>query len=59
MVDKINELIKGTKKEAIYISDFDEIVKYVKENAKPSDIVLTLGAGTVTDIGPMLVEENI
>ena len=59
LVDKINELIKGTKKEAIYISDFNEIVKYVKENAKPSDIVLTLGAGTVTEIGPMLVEENI
>ena len=59
LVDKINELIKGTKKEAIYISDFSEIVKYVKENAKPSDIVLTLGAGTVTEIGPMLVEENI
>ena len=59
LVDQINELIKGTKKEAIYISDFNEIVKYVKENAKPSDIVLTLGAGTVTDIGPMLVEEDI
>ena len=58
LVDQINELIKGTKKEAIYISDFNEIVKYVKKNAKPSDIVLTLGAGTITEIGPMLVEED-
>lgn len=36
--------------------DFNEIVKYVKQNARPDDIVLTLGAGTVTNIGPMLVD---
>ena len=52
LVDKIKQL----GHDAIYISDFDEIVKYIKEHAKPSDIVLTLGAGTVTNIGPMLVE---
>ena len=52
LVNKINEL--GSK--AMYISDFNEIVKYIKENIKPNDIVLTLGAGTVTNIGPMLVE---
>ncbi len=40
---------------AVYISNFDEIVKYVKENAKPNDIVITLGAGTITNVGPMLV----
>ena len=40
------------------LNNNDEIVKYVKENCKPSDIVLTLGAGTVTNIGPMLVDEN-
>ena len=50
--DKINELGKA----AIYISNFNDIVKYVKEHAMPSDIVLTLGAGTVTNIGPMLVD---
>ena len=52
LVDKIKQL----GHDAIYISDFNEIVKYIKEHAKPSDIVLTLGAGTVTNIGPMLVE---
>ena len=51
-MDKIKEL----GHDAIYISDFNEIVKYIKEHAKPSDIVLTLGAGTVTNIGPMLVD---
>ena len=52
LVDKINN--NGYK--AKYISDFNEIVKYIKANAKPNDIVLTLGAGTVTNIGPMLVD---
>ena len=52
LVEKIKEL----GHDAIYISNFNDIVKYIKENAKPTDIVLTLGAGTVTNIGPMLVE---
>lgn len=51
LVNKINEL----GKEAIYIKDFDDVVKYIKSNAKPHDLILTLGAGTVTEIGPMLV----
>ena len=53
MVDKINEL----GKKAIYIPDFEDVVKYIKENAKPKDIVLTLGAGTVTNIGPMILDK--
>ena len=52
LVDKINML----GKHAIYISDFSDIVTFVKENANTGDIVLTLGAGTVTEIGPMLVK---
>ena len=54
LVNKINEL----SQKAIYISDFNQIVSYVKENAKPNDIVLTLGAGTVTKIGPMLCNNS-
>ena len=56
------DLVKKIKElgyDATYISDFDEIVKYVKGHAKPNDIVLTLGAGTVTNIGSMLVEKNV
>ena len=52
LVDKINSLGKNAK----YISDFNECVKYVKNNIEKNDIVITLGAGTVTEIGPMLVD---
>ena len=52
LVDKIKEL----GKEAKYIPDFEECVKYVKNNIEKNDIVVTLGAGTVTEIGPMLID---
>lgn len=52
LVDKINE----NGKKAIYMPDFNEVAKYIKENAKPNDLVLTLGAGTVTNIGPMILD---
>ena len=42
-------------KEANYIPDFKECVSYLKNHVKENDIVLTLGAGTVTEIGPMLI----
>lgn len=52
LVDKINSL----GKKALYIPDFDECVKYIKDNVKENDIVMTLGAGTVTDIGTLLIK---
>ena len=52
LVNKINLV----EPKAIYIKQFEDIVKYVKENAKPNDIVITLGAGSVTKIGNMLVD---
>ena len=52
LVEKINTL----GKEAKYIPDFNECAKYIKNNVEQDDIVITLGAGTVTQIGPMLVD---
>ncbi len=53
--DLVNKII-SLGKNAKYIPDFNECASYVKRNVKNGDIVLTLGAGTVTEIGPMLVE---
>ena len=52
LVDKINSL----NKQALYIPAFDDIVQFLKNNVKENDLVLTLGAGTVTNIGPMLIK---
>ena len=52
LVDKINSLGKNAK----YIPDFDNCVSFLKENVKENDIIMTLGAGTVTNIGPMLTK---
>ena len=51
LVDKIHSLGKQAK----YIPEFDDCVTYLKNNVRENDIVMTLGAGTVTQIGPMLV----
>ena len=50
------EKIKSLGKEALYIPDFEECVKYLKENIKENDVILTQGAGTVTEIGEMLIK---
>ncbi len=45
-------------KEANYIPDFEQCVSYLKNHVKENDIVITLGAGTVTQIGPMLLQKG-
>ncbi|MGN1326515.1 MAG: UDP-N-acetylmuramate--L-alanine ligase [Clostridia bacterium] len=53
LVDLIN--LNRVGKKALYMSDFNEIAKYIRDRVMPNDIVLTIGAGTVTNIGPMIV----
>lgn len=42
---------------AVYIKNFEDIRKYIRDNACEGDVVITMGAGNVCDIGPMLTEE--
>lgn len=56
--DIANRINSSRNASCKYISSFNDIVKYIKENAKPNDVVLTLGAGNVTDIGDMILKEN-
>lgn len=51
LVDKINLL----GKKAVYIQDFDDIAKYIKERACPNDIILTMGAGTIVDVAKKIL----
>ena len=54
IVNKIEKLGKKAK----YIPEFKDIVTELKKNAKKDDIIITLGAGTITNLGPMLVTKN-
>ncbi|MBQ3474969.1 MAG: UDP-N-acetylmuramate--L-alanine ligase [Bacilli bacterium] len=54
--DLVDKLVK-LGKDAIYISDYDEIKKYLKERVKEGDLIITLGAGNVTKVASKLVED--
>ena len=57
--EKLAEEIREKGVDAVYIDDFKEIADYVKKNAHEGDIIYTMGAGDVTEIGAMLTgEEN-
>ena len=49
--------MKELGKDALYIPDFDKAISYIKKNIENNDIIITLGAGTVTNIGPMMLEK--
>ena len=53
-IDLVNK-IKELGKDATYISNFDDIAKYVKERACPNDVILTIGAGTITELGKKIL----
>lgn len=48
--------IRSLGKEAFYISDFNEIVKFVKERACPKDIIVTMGAGNIVDVAKYMLK---
>ena len=54
LIDEINKL----GKKAIHISNHDEVIKYLSDNVKEGDIILTLGAGNVTKIANKIKEMN-
>lgn len=39
------------------LSDYSAIVDYVKKNAQPGDVILTIGAGPIYQVGEMLLTE--
>ena len=51
IVKKLQEM----GKDAIYISDYDEIKKYLGQRVKENDLIITMGAGNVTKIASLLV----
>ena len=54
LVEKLNH----NNVDATYISKFEDIVTYLKENIKPNDIVMTVGAGPVYLVGEDLLKQE-
>ena len=54
LVEKIKE--KDPDKVVSCIENFEDIAKYVYENAKEGDLVLTMGAGDIYRVGEMILE---
>ena len=53
----LRDAISEHRDNAFYISGFDDIVKFIKENIKKDDVVVTMGAGDVYKIGEMILEK--
>jgi len=50
-------IIKHDDKDVTLISDFEAIPDTVLKSIKEGDIILTLGAGNINKIGPMIIQE--
>lgn len=44
--------------EAIYLKDFKDIQNYLIENLKANDVVITMGAGNIHELGESLLEKE-
>ncbi|NMW84176.1 UDP-N-acetylmuramate--L-alanine ligase [Peptoniphilus sp. AGMB00490] len=53
----LRDAISEHRDNTFYISGFDDIVKFIKENIKKDDVVVTMGAGDVYKIGEMILEK--
>lgn len=53
--DLVNEIANESGK-VKYIGSFDEIIDYIKTTAQPNDIILTLGAGNIREVGEKIVK---
>lgn len=54
----IQKQLTDMGKEAYYFETFDEIEKFLQKNCIDGDVLITMGAGNVVDIGKNLVKNN-
>lgn len=56
--EDLMEELKKMGKDSVHISNHNDVIKYLEDNVKNDDIILTLGAGNVTKIADMIKEKN-
>jgi UDP-N-acetylmuramate--alanine ligase len=52
-----NRITEVGRQAALYVSSFAEAVKLAASAAMPGDVILTLGAGSVSHLAPQVLEE--
>jgi UDP-N-acetylmuramate--alanine ligase len=55
IADKVRET---TGQDVIYVEDKNDLVGYLKENARPRDLVITMGAGDIYKVGERYIAES-
>ncbi|MFH1449354.1 MAG: UDP-N-acetylmuramate--L-alanine ligase [bacterium] len=53
----VEEIRKNGQDKVKYISNFEEIIRYLKKVAQPNDLIITLGAGNIYQVSSNLVKE--
>lgn len=48
--------IKLENDNCIYLNSYEKIIAYIKENIQNGDIIITIGAGTINQVGYKLIE---
>ncbi|HAN10190.1 MAG TPA: UDP-N-acetylmuramate--L-alanine ligase [Clostridiales bacterium] len=56
--DDIVSRIHKYNENAIHISDFDDIKDYVLSRARAGDVILTMGAGNIDEVGDMILNSE-
>lgn len=51
------KLIKEKNPNCIYLDSYEQIILYLKEQVKKEDIIVTIGAGPINQVGYQLIEE--
>jgi len=54
LADRIS---KAGRTPAVYVGSFGEAAELAAKSARPGDLVLTLGAGNVSQLGPLVLEQ--
>ncbi|TCO71375.1 UDP-N-acetylmuramate--L-alanine ligase [Marinisporobacter balticus] len=55
-LDLVQEM-QSLHENVTYIDNFEKIATYIKENAQPKDLILTMGAGDIYKVGKMLLDQ--
>lgn len=55
--DKIYEKASQDNAQVDYIEGFDQVVDHILREARPGDLIITMGAGDVWKLGPEIIEK--